>query len=744
MIHVERTPLPQNQALQGLIVTQLQLARSYFRRPYSERQGQRFRFAAHLHPAFKGALLDLFHHKCAYCERLLIIQSEVDHYRPMSGVLDNPDHPGYWWLAGEWSNLLLVCLQCSHSKRNRFPLTQEKDRAFNETDDLAAEMPLLLDPCSDFPEAHLVFDDFGGVGSTTLRGQTTISVLGLNSSEMIEIRRRVAQQVLAEVENITRSPAEAKGRKSVVSHAMRGRLAELVDSRVEFSGMKRQIVRRAMKKSGIDVRLVPGLASNFGSVPYHSVADQRNASRAYTEFERANADYSLAKESDRSKFLTHSRQIERIEICNVKGIRELDIACARNTGGNASWLMLLGENGTGKSTVLQSIAIALGGPDYCEPLVHKGLIRPEDFVRRRCKSGKVSVTLSGFPRPFEAVVTDDGIHFISGTGDEAQLAVTKNGSVKVSGNKNRLPVTLLAYGATRLLPRGSAVANDDERLASIDNLFDPFFPLASPDAWLPSLSDEVFGKVALALSDLLCLPEDARFHIESGKVKVTLHGAKLALSQLSDGYQGVVALTIDILKTALSLWPRAEDAEGVVLLDEIGSHLHPRWQMRIVKSLRRALPGLQFITTTHDPLCLRGLVKGEVCTMERTEMGDVDVFSDLPDPGDFRVDQLLTSQFFGLNSTSDPDTESVFNEYYGLMAKERLSQAQKWRLEELKQQLADRRYFGNTLREQLMFEAVDHLVAGQRGEGRKPMPVLKKEAVDRIAQLWQQTIKGKD
>jgi 5-methylcytosine-specific restriction endonuclease McrA len=744
MIHVERTPLPQNPALRRQTVMQLLRARAHFTKPQSERLSQRFRFEAHFDPLFKGALLDVFHHKCAYCERRFI-HTEVDHYRPTSGVLDNPDHPGYWWLAAEWNNLLLACQTCSHRKRNRFPLEQEKHRALNETDDLAAEMPLLLDPCTDFPEEHLVFDDFGGVGSTTLRGQTTISVLGLNSADMIEMRRHVAEQVLGEFEPIiTWMLTMAKGRVRGLPDEMLGRLAELVDSRVEFSGMKRQIVRRAMKKSGIDIRLVPGLASDLESVPYHSVADQRNASRAYTEFERTNADYSLAKQSDRSKFLTHSRLIERIEISNVKGIRELDIACARSAGGNAPWLMILGENGTGKSTVLQSIAIALGGPDYCGPLVHKSLVGPGDFVRNRCRTGKVSVTLSGFPRPFEAVFTDDGIHFISGTGDEAQLTVTKNGSVKVSGKKNRLPVTLLAYGATRLLPRGSAVADDDERLASIDNLFDPFFPLASPDAWLTSLNDEVFGKVALALSDLLCLPEDARFHIELGKVRVTIHGAKLALSQLSDGYQGVVALTIDILKTALSLWPRAEDAEGVVLLDEIGSHLHPRWQMRIVKSLRRALPGLQFITTTHDPLCLRGLVKGEVCTMERTETGDVDVFGDLPDPGDFRVDQLLTSQFFGLNSTSDPDTESLFNEYYGLMAKERLSHPQKWRLEELKRQLADRRYFGNTLREQLMFEAVDHLVAGQRGDGRKPMPVLKKEAVDQIAQLWQQTIKGKD
>jgi len=183
-------------------------------------------------------------------------------------------------------------------------------------------------------------------------------------------------------------------------------------------------------------------------------------------------------------------------------------------------------------------------------------------------------------------------------------------------------------------------------------------------------------------------------------------------------------------------WPKLQDAEGIVLLDEIGAHFHPAWKMRIVESMRRAFPGMQFIATTHDPLCLRGLGEGEVVVMRRDQAQNVEVVCDLPSPSDFRVDQLLTSEFFGLHSTFEPEVEKDFDQYYALLALTARSADQEAMLGGLRDKLKDRRYLGNTLREQLMYEAVDHLVARQMHGERKPIPQLKREAVEELSRLW--------
>ena len=78
--------------------------------------------------------------------------------------------------------------------------------------------------------------------------------------------------------------------------------------------------------------------------------------------------------------------------------------------------------------------------------------------------------------------------------------------------------------------------------------------------------------------------------------------------------------------------------------------------------LRRALPGMTLIATTHDPLCLRGMAAGEVLVLRRIP-GEaagsalpvkVDALTALPDVGQLTIEQLLKSDFFALYDTDDP------------------------------------------------------------------------------------------
>ena len=135
------------------------------------------------------ALDSLFHGKCAYCESpyRAVDALDIEHFRPKGGVSEWKGHPGYWWLAAVWTNLLPSCPACNQRRRhvhyapgmtleevelgllraprsvtgkgNAFPVKANNWVAV-EGEDLSAEDPLLINPCERNPDAHLewIFD----------------------------------------------------------------------------------------------------------------------------------------------------------------------------------------------------------------------------------------------------------------------------------------------------------------------------------------------------------------------------------------------------------------------------------------------------------------------------------------------------------------------------------------------------------------------------------------------------------
>ena len=79
----------------------------------------------------------------------------------------------------------------------------------------------------------------------------------------------------------------------------------------------------------------------------------------------------------------------------------------------------------------------------------------------------------------------------------------------------------------------------------------------------------------------------------------------LSIQQLSDGEQGVLTLVGDLARRAAILNPHLPDpllSPGCVLVDEIDQHLHPQWQRRVVETMRRVFPNVQFVFTSHSPI----------------------------------------------------------------------------------------------------------------------------------------------
>jgi len=128
------------------------------------------------------------HSKCAYCEKTIGTRDPLDHFRPRSPRRVGRggrtlEHPGYWWLAFSWDNLLQSCVDCNSIKDNVFAV--EGRRICPWSADIEGEKAALLDPSRIDPTRHLEFH-LDSRGHWTAQGKTT---LGKTSAAALELDR---------------------------------------------------------------------------------------------------------------------------------------------------------------------------------------------------------------------------------------------------------------------------------------------------------------------------------------------------------------------------------------------------------------------------------------------------------------------------------------------------------------------------------------------------------------------------
>ncbi len=724
MFHVERPSAPEILNSREISSDRRDLER-FFGAEAKSRSQKVYEFrSVRDYPRLFDAVVAAFNSRCAYCETNVTYRGpgSVDHFRPTSRAVNldgsiSKDH--YWWLYYEWTNLYLSCPYCNQCKGARFPVKGSREAVGTPADGLFKEDRLLLDPCQDHPERELLFTDSGLVSSGTERGRTTIEVLSLNRAYLVEARGE-------ELKKLQKGWQEYSSSSSVSS------LDALLSLVHPYQAFRRQflqqwaremVAKHVTTQTKVLLRPLLELETALPGTGTGSRAVKKSV-KSFQQYQEQVESYSLADKDRRADYYLKTRVVERVEIQNFRSIEELDLQFPCSPANRGSWLLLLlGENGTGKSSILQAVALTLMGKQQRRRLWPNASL----LIRRGAKQATVRVHLSGISQPVELKMTRGQEEFAAGD-EEPKLL-------------------LLGYGSTRLLPRPGIVFPQGEAgpYVRADNLFNPFVPLADASRWLCGLpSKQAFDDLASGLKKLLVLDDDAEFHRypRTGKVELHQDGDRCDLEFLSDGYQSVIALAVDIMKIVRPLWPRMEDAEGLVLIDEIDAHLHPRWKMQIVDCLRRTFPRVQFLMTSHDPLCLRGLEKGETAVLWRDEQKRVQVITDLPAPKGLRIDQLLTSEYFGLNSTLDPETDLLFREYYTLLALPERSEAQSAHLEVLKGQLQGLRQLGTTPREQVLLETADQYLALARNAEPEDRPLLKAQTRDTLTDLWHQTAEG--
>ena len=139
------------------------------------------------------------------------------------------------------------------------------------------------------------------------------------------------------------------------------------------------------------------------------------------------------------------------------------------------------------------------------------------------------------------------------------------------------------------------------------------------------LGDRAVTAISRALTTFLGGFDNLRVQEEPLRLLVDKAGVALDLSQLSDGERSFLAMICDLgrrLALANPLLDNPLRGAGVVLIDELELHLHPKWQREVSEKLRRTFPNIQFIATTHSPFVIQALRPGELINLDPEELGE--------------------------------------------------------------------------------------------------------------------------
>jgi energy-coupling factor transporter ATP-binding protein EcfA2 len=163
------------------------------------------------------------------------------------------------------------------------------------------------------------------------------------------------------------------------------------------------------------------------------------------------------------------------------------------------------------------------------------------------------------------------------------------------------------------------------------------------------------------------------------------------IHSLSLGYKSIIAWMVDLASRLFDRYPNSENplAEpAVVLVDEIDLHLHPRWQRKLIQHLTDLFPNTQFIATAHSPLVVQAATDANIVLLRR-EGDHVVIDNDPPTVAGWRVDQLLTSDLFGLPSARPPQLDGLLAERERILRKGKTTDADRRELKRIEAEIGE-------------------------------------------------------
>ncbi len=408
-------------------------------------------------------------------------------------------------------------------------------------------------------------------------------------------------------------------------------------------------------------------------------------------------------------------------------------------GNPAQWTIILGENGTGKTTLLQILT-------SFELLPKSGMIDSKD---PKSYSPRIFLYPILLPPPLYPTapvsISDHQVYSGLPRGDSNNRAVSKlvfrpldglragaSSSVPfdaewhidshcAQGRFGNISPVYNAYGVGRRL-RG-VLLSQSEKDDPVATLFDDTVPLRNAVDWLLRLdyaakSTKLPADAARVeqVKHLLIsiLPDigDLRFQTTSGPnprqwVEFQTFSGWVPLRRLGYGYQTLVAWVLDFVSRMVERYPNSPDPlkePAIVIVDEIDLHLHPAWQRKLIAFLTERFTNTQFIVTAHSPLIVQAVEDANVVVLKR--VGDhVEIINDVDEVRGWRVDQILTSNLFGLTSARPPGVEKLFARKEELINKRHLTVREQHELKRLQEKI-DRVPVGDSAASVKEFDAI--------------------------------------
>ena len=354
-------------------------------------------------------------------------------------------------------------------------------------------------------------------------------------------------------------------------------------------------------------------------------------------------------------------QIKKITLTNIRCFKHFEVDLSNDTGSK-KWLVILGENGVGKTTLLRSIALGL-----CEESGAAGLCAevPGDWIHNDEREGKIRIEI----QPFDGYT---GNAYVETTLQRSNYGEVKLSQVTEPKNPSSFKwerLFVCAYGSARSV-YGSMDVSEYAVTDSVYSLFNYDTDLQNPELSLRRLEAEKIDLsiILKKLEEVLMIKEGSIKLTRSGIMVDGPWGKPMPIGTLGDGYKSTITWLLDLFGWKLLSESHLSDLdlEGIIILDEMEKHLHPKWQKQLVGNLSKQFPKLQFITSTHSPLCVIGTTElddSECCiTVSRQEIDSVETQITVPPRGK-RADQVLTSYLFDLYTTSDNQIKKNIERY---------------------------------------------------------------------------------
>jgi len=363
---------------------------------------------------------------------------------------------------------------------------------------------------------------------------------------------------------------------------------------------------------------------------------------------------------------TRSLKIASITLENIRCFANLHVALGKQS---TTWTLLLGNNASGKTSFLRALVLGL-----CDEATATTLLKklPGQFIRRGASKGLIQLEL----------VNGDETSLVI----ETEIKRTPDGEnelVRKSTQPEHFPwqdIFACAYGVERT--KQADVGYERYRIdQAVMTLFDYDASLQNPELILLR-QDSAFRKdIEAKLLDVLMLDAaEHRINFTSAGLEISGPWGTMPFDSLSDGFRGTMQWVADFIGWLIyaGRFQANGQLSGIVLIDELEQHLHPRWQRQIIARLKLQFPSVQFFVTTHSPL-IAGAV-GSI--LEEDETSDKILHLALDGVAGVQVcelaglkgmgsDQVLGSPAFDYLVQADPEVEAVLAEASRLAGKDR-------------------------------------------------------------------------